>query len=527
MNNTHIIFRRRSVRGLTLLELIGALAIVAIITAAAIPVASRYIEDNKGRVIADQVSKMVGPANAYINANYAAIAATATATNPYVISPATLQTSGFLDSTMNLNNAYGQGYQIAVLQPTAGVLEGIIVSTGGVAISEREMPLIAQQIGGAGGYVSGQSALGAAFAQGSYGGWKKALASYGVSPGTGHVAAALFYSSLSTVDDSLHRHATAGQPQYQQMSAAIDMNNNNLNNAGTVTAKQLNLPAGNTINIGGSYIYGDSTNLALRAAGGGVYLQTPSGGSANIFQVHNINGDATSTFTAQYMSATTGLWSGSYVNTNGSMLAGGNISANGDLTANGAVYSSNWFRSYGNTGWYNQTYGGGLYMADGSWLRSYNDKGIYTGGQVQAGTIQSNGRLTANEYIQFNGTAAPGGGCSPDGLAAKASDGTGLLQCKGGIWVGMGGISRAVNVYGAVICSSGGNGPANYTYCPAGYKAINAGHDLTYYNNGSNWWMANNGPDSQYILDDASGAYMKMGGSAGYSCVRQVVTCAQ
>lgn len=31
----------------------------------------------------------------------------------------------------------------------------------------------------------------------------------------------------------------------------------------------------------------------------------------------------------------------------------------------------------------NSTYGGGWYMSDSSWLRSVNNKGIYTGGQVK------------------------------------------------------------------------------------------------------------------------------------------------
>ena len=37
-----------------------------------------------------------------------------------------------------------------------------------------------------------------------------------------------------------------------------------------------------------------------------------------------------------------------------------NIWARGNITANGGVYSNDYFRSYGNTGWYNDTYGQGL-----------------------------------------------------------------------------------------------------------------------------------------------------------------------
>lgn len=40
------------------------------------------------------------------------------------------------------------------------------------------------------------------------------------------------------------------------------------------------------------------------------------------------------------------------------------------------AYTSNWFRSNGTTGWYSQTYGGGIYMTDTTWIRAYGNKGI-------------------------------------------------------------------------------------------------------------------------------------------------------
>jgi len=44
------------------------------------------------------------------------------------------------------------------------------------------------------------------------------------------------------------------------------------------------------------------------------------------------------------------------------------------------IYANNWFRSQGNTGWYSESYGGGWFMQDTSWIRAYNNKGIYTSG---------------------------------------------------------------------------------------------------------------------------------------------------
>lgn len=48
-----------------------------------------------------------------------------------------------------------------------------------------------------------------------------------------------------------------------------------------------------------------------------------------------------------------------------------------------------WVRTYGSTGWYNNSYGGGWYMSDTSWIRTYGNKGIYH----NAGTMRTDGTL--------------------------------------------------------------------------------------------------------------------------------------
>jgi hypothetical protein len=58
-------------------------------------------------------------------------------------------------------------------------------------------------------------------------------------------------------------------------------------------------------------------------------------------------------------------------------VAGGNYST--DFTGN-QIFADNWFRSTGGTGWYSQSYGGGIYMIDTTWVRTYNNKRFYSGG---------------------------------------------------------------------------------------------------------------------------------------------------
>lgn len=59
------------------------------------------------------------------------------------------------------------------------------------------------------------------------------------------------------------------------------------------------------------------------------------------------------------------------------------------LDANSIVCSS-WLRTEGNTGWYSQNHGGGWYMTDPTWIRSYGSKNVYINAQ------------TSTEYLGIN-----------------------------------------------------------------------------------------------------------------------------
>lgn len=65
-------------------------------------------------------------------------------------------------------------------------------------------------------------------------------------------------------------------------------------------------------------------------------------------------------------------------------ISNGNLSGINDIHTS-SIYASNWFRSQGNSGWYSQNYDGGWYMIDSTWIRSFNNKSLYTG----TGTIRS------------------------------------------------------------------------------------------------------------------------------------------
>jgi len=67
----------------------------------------------------------------------------------------------------------------------------------------------------------------------------------------------------------------------------------------------------------------------------------------------------------------------------------GNVSA-GDFQSNG------WFRTNGNFGWYNSTYGGGLYMEDTTYVRVYGGKSLYVPNELYVVTgISTDGYLSS------------------------------------------------------------------------------------------------------------------------------------
>ncbi|MEM0395451.1 shufflon system plasmid conjugative transfer pilus tip adhesin PilV [Escherichia coli] len=140
--------------------------------------------------------------------------------------------------------------------------------------------------------------------------------------------------------------------------------------------------------------------------------------SNNLNNVGTLNGNAAAL--SGDISARNGTFSGA--------ISGNTATTNGDITSN-----NGWLVTNTSKGWINSTYGGGWYMSDSSWLRSVNNKGIYTGGQVKGGTVRADGRLYTGEYLQLEKTATAGTSCSPNGLVGRDSTGA-ILSCQSGVW---------------------------------------------------------------------------------------------
>ena len=71
------------------------------------------------------------------------------------------------------------------------------------------------------------------------------------------------------------------------------------------------------------------------------------------------------------------------------MYLNGNSIGTSGAASHGAsqIYASDWFRSWGNTGWYNQTHGGGIYMIDSTYVRTSHGKNFYCDATIRAENV--------------------------------------------------------------------------------------------------------------------------------------------
>lgn len=70
-----------------------------------------------------------------------------------------------------------------------------------------------------------------------------------------------------------------------------------------------------------------------------------------------------------------------YFNLAKRVVIGGYNNSNYSLSTSSFICDS-WIRTTGSTGWYNETYGGGWYMSDSTYIRNYNSKHLYITGRL-------------------------------------------------------------------------------------------------------------------------------------------------
>ena len=107
-----------------------------------------------------------------------------------------------------------------------------------------------------------------------------------------------------------------------------------------------------------------------------------------------------------------------YIQDHNAAHTGAGVSVNGSanvyLKLPNSIQCSEWFRSTGNSGWYHQNYGGGIYMQDSTYVRVYGGKRFYVGNTENTnfstntaisteGGIYAKNNITSNANIIANG----------------------------------------------------------------------------------------------------------------------------
>ncbi|HBM3184849.1 TPA: shufflon system plasmid conjugative transfer pilus tip adhesin PilV [Klebsiella oxytoca] len=260
-------FFPRPARGGAILDSItGVVIFGAMSTMLMIAIAS-WLNELHYQNSASHISRVAQASEKYISDNYdtyvcqlapASCSAAPVTKLPAPFSAQTLADAGYLDNGFGITTPDRQTYRIGLrTRKLSGiskpVLESLLVTTGGDRLDEGTVRQIAALIDGAGGFTSDPAltALGgqANTAYGTELSWALPVTPFGLTTEPGHLAVSLGsgVTGLSGQEsDRLYRFKSDAHPEYNRMHTHIDMNGNNINNAGEVNTNVLNATRVNT-----------------------------------------------------------------------------------------------------------------------------------------------------------------------------------------------------------------------------------------------------------------------------------------
>lgn len=145
------------------------------------------------------------------------------------------------------------------------------------------------------------------------------------------------------------------------------------------------------------------------------------------------------------------LWGQSFngtANVSGNMTGVGNI--NTSAAPAGTIYTNNWFRSKGSTGWYSEDHGGGWYMSDNTWIRNWGSKDVYLSNKLSVNGNVGIGTTAPSHKLHVLGEIYTTTKVNINGIVLE-KDSDGNLKVNGNLYA-TGGISA----YGTSSAGSGG-----------------------------------------------------------------------
>lgn len=194
---------------------------------------SQYTGMKEQAVVAGQMQDVLDAARQYAEANYATLIAGADAINPATFTFADVQAAGFLSAGAINRNAWGQSYGFYALEPSANILQLVVLTEGGrghdaarPGFGSLDVPGAAQLVGASGGYVptgllpSEPNTI----LQGVGGGWDVDFTANAIpNPGAGHIGGMVWLAEGSMQNDFLYRVAVPGRPELNEMQTSLDM----------------------------------------------------------------------------------------------------------------------------------------------------------------------------------------------------------------------------------------------------------------------------------------------------------------
>ena len=455
-------------RGMSMIEVVGALAIASAMTVGLAGIATMSVEDTKAQQTATYHAELHKGVTTWmaVAANRSAVIAAANTTTPYKITLVSLQP--YLPAGFGATNPYLQSpCVLAYYDSTKSRIEVAVTSEGGTVIDDGQLGYIVAHAGtGAGAIYASAPTI----ARGAFGGWQAPVSTYtsgnaanrcaATQANAGHLLSLLPFDetglySMTGAGEWLARNVIPGRPELNRMNTTLDMGDNRLVNLQDL----YEVPAtACTVAIEGRD--GKTSTGQPRRCLSGVWAAVTCG-----------TGDLAVDSTGKVSSCQGGLWKAQ-----GSAYWEDPIDKKVNLdaiTCNASILGQTRVVRDASDGAGRPR----AYTCNGTaWTPLALDE---NGNLSIPGTLNVTGTATlarVDGTLEVASVAVAGGACAPNKRLAMDANG-GLLSCKSGLWTAPGGGS-----YGGgymVWRVSGGCAQANprtgACNCPAGFHGIFVG----------------------------------------------------
>lgn len=471
--------------GISLVEVIISLGITASIGVGMISMSSEYAESTRLDAAAEHMATISAASERYVRDHRTAIMSQASATTPALVSVQALVASGYLPSGFSSRNVMAHDVCALVFEPSVGDLSLLVVSEGGVTLSDVDLGDFISRLGAKGG---GRFREDGANILGAGGAWRLSAAAYdnkantsgkrcndsagAVRVQTGWPVIHNWISEQSTDNDRfIHRQANPDKPDASTMSTKLLMGGNRIKN---LYSASVNSACGAGISNG--ELASDASGRVVScvdgvwASAGNAYWG-PVSATFSALPACNASkmGEARRILDIDSVAVCDGLKWDAALNDAGNLSLPRNLLAYGPVTLNSALdvygnatFSGNVSLNQASTAQSTINAKMGLNVGAGHVIHNPASMSVESsgdlhlkrdtpGGQVVIGSgagsahlnahgnvrsqtgIISNGRVTSNEEIKLNGIALEGGACSTLGMMARTSSGV-LLYCENNIW---------------------------------------------------------------------------------------------